>query len=87
MREGKFFCQIIYFFLNLFLFLQKSGGAKAAPPPPSPFLCAVPAAELRANDRKLRDLCRPDKINDKRKVDKSSGVHYKHKGKREATDG
>ena len=67
--------------------MQKSGDAKAPPPPPSPSLCAVPAAELRANDRKLRDLCRPDKINDKRKIDKSSGVHYKHKGKREATDG
>ena len=27
-------------------------------------------AKLRANDRKLRDLCRPGKINDQRKIDK-----------------
>ena len=85
MREGKFFCQIIY--CLIYFYSCKKVGMLKPPPPPSPSLCAVPAAELRANDRKLRDLCRPDKINDKRKIDKSSGVHYKHKGKREATDG
>ena len=26
--------------------------------------------KLRANDRKLRDLCRPGKINDQKKIDK-----------------
>ena len=30
-----------YFLFNLFLFLRKSGGS-LAPPPPSPSLCAVP---------------------------------------------
>ena len=27
-------------------------------------------AKLRAKDRKLRDLCRPGKINDQKKIDK-----------------
>ena len=35
------------------------------------------AAKLRAKDRKLRDLCRLDKVNDKRKIDKfSSDILY-----------
>ena len=43
--------------------------------------------KLRANDRKLRDLCRPGKINDQKKLINLEVIYCTHKGKRKATDG